>query len=166
MTMAHGLEARCPFLDHRLAEFAATLPSRLKVRGRSRRWIEMRLAERYLPPEVMRRPKQGFSSALPYMMARQVRALFAHYLPQSRLVEAGYLRREPIQEMLDAHLSGRTDHGNRLWLLLNAEIWHRMKIEGASVGELSDEICGVLGIGPVRPEPRYSRSLQNRSMVL
>ncbi len=155
MTMAHGLEARSPFLDHRLAEFAATLPARLKVRGRSRRWLEMRLAERYLPPEVLRRPKQGFSSALPYLMARQFRALFAHYLPQSHLVDAGYLRPEPIREMLETHLSGRTDHGNRLWLLLNAEIWHRMKIEGAGADELRQEIHGLIG-GPsqaVHPSP-------------
>ena len=102
MTMAHGLEARSPFLDHRLAEFAATLPARLKVRGRQRRWLETRLAERYLPPEVLRRPKQGFSSALPYLMARQFRLLFERYLPQSHLVEAGYLNPGPIRAMLDA----------------------------------------------------------------
>jgi asparagine synthase (glutamine-hydrolysing) len=153
MTMAHGLEARSPFLDHRLAEFAASLPARLKVRGRERRWLEMRLAERYLPPEVLRRPKQGFSSALPYLMARQFRLLFERYLPQSHLVEAGYLNPGPIRAMLEAHLAGRADHGNRLWLLLNAELWHRMKIEGAEVEELEREIADVLAAGPPAREP-------------
>jgi asparagine synthase (glutamine-hydrolysing) len=156
MTMAHGLEARSPLLDHRLAEFAASLPARLKVRGRSRRWLEMRLAERYLPPEVLRRPKQGFSSALPYLMARQFRLLFGHYLPQSHLVEAGYLNPQAIREMLEAHLAGRADHGNRLWLLLNAELWHRMKIEGAQTADLESEIAGLLAL-PARHAPPAAR---------
>jgi len=92
MTMAHGLEARSPFLDHELAEFAATLPVELKVRGRRRRVLQTRLAERYLPPEVLNRPKQGFSSGLPYMLNSQFRLLFGHYLADSHLVEAGFLR--------------------------------------------------------------------------
>jgi asparagine synthase (glutamine-hydrolysing) len=144
MTMAHGLEARSPFLDHRLAEFAATLPTRLKVRGRTRRRIEIQLARRYLPAEVLSRPKQGFSSALPYMMSGQYRALFKHFLPGSHLVQGGYLRAKAIEGMLQAHLSGRTDHGNRLWLLLNAEIWHRMHIEGEGADTLSETVDAVL----------------------
>src|SRR4029077_19320658 len=68
MSMAHGLEARSPFLDHELAHFAATLPVALKVRGRRRRHTQRRLAEPYTPADVLRRPKQGFSSALPYLM--------------------------------------------------------------------------------------------------
>ena len=145
MTMAHGLEARSPFLDHRLAEFTATLPPRLKVRGRRRRYLQMRLAEKYVPAAVLRRPKQGFSSGLPYMMAAQFRALFGHYLSDSHLVGAGYLRRPAITKMLAAHLAGRTDHGNRLWLLLNAEIWHRIHIEEMAVEDLHQEVNQVLG---------------------
>ncbi|HEU4334163.1 MAG TPA: asparagine synthase (glutamine-hydrolyzing) [Candidatus Eisenbacteria bacterium] len=139
MTMAHGLEARSPFLDHRLAEFAARLPTRLKVHGRKRRYLQMRLAERYMPADVLRRPKQGFSSALPYLMARQFRALFAHFLHDSSLVAAGYLREPAIASMLDAHIAGRTDHGNRLWLLLNAEVWHRVHVEQVPVDRLGAE---------------------------
>jgi asparagine synthase (glutamine-hydrolysing) len=144
MTMAHGLEARSPFLDHRLAEFAARLPTRLKVHGRKRRYLQMRLAERYLPPDVMRRPKQGFSSALPYLMARQFRALFGHFLRNASLVQAGYLRAPAIDSMLAAHLGGRTDHGNRLWLLLNAEVWHRVHIEQVPIQRLGEECVEVL----------------------
>ncbi len=145
MTMAHGLEARSPFLDHRLAEFCATLPTTLKVRGRRRRYLQLRLAERYLPAEVVRRPKQGFSSALPYMMAGQFRTLFGYYLKDSHLVEAGYLRRPAIHAMLQAHSTGRSDHGNRLWLLLNAELWHRLHVEGARVEDMVPEMRCALG---------------------
>lgn len=156
MTMAHGLEARSPFLDHRLAEFAATLPVRLKVRGRRRRYLEMKLAERYLPAEVLARPKQGFSSAIPYMMAAQFESLFDHYLPTSHLVEEGLLRPEPVSRWLEEHIAGRFDHGNRLWLLLNAEVWYRIHIERTSVEGLTEEIEGVLQPGPEASAARPS----------
>lgn len=144
MSMAHGLEARSPFMDHVLAEFAATLPVRLKVRGRERRWVEMRLAERYLPAEVLDRPKQGFSSALPYMMGEEYRKLFSYYLDDSSLAREGIVRPGGVRRLLGDHLSGQVDHGNRLWLLLNAEIWWRVHLEQAPVDALEEEMRGVL----------------------
>jgi asparagine synthase (glutamine-hydrolysing) len=132
MTMAHGLEARSPFMDHRLAEFAARLPSALKVRGRNLRYIQRKLAARYLPPEILSRSKQGFSSALPYILKDEYREFHVRYLQDSELVRAGILARAPIQTLLQEHASGRIDHGNRLWLLINSEIWYRMMILGQS----------------------------------
>jgi asparagine synthase (glutamine-hydrolysing) len=147
MTMAHGLEARSPFLDHRLAEFTATLPAGLKTRGRNRRYLEMKLAERYVPQEVLQRPKQGLASPLPYIMDAAFAAMFKRYLRDSRLVDAGYLRSEAIEDILQEHLDRRVDHGNRLWLLLNAEIWHRIKIEGQSAEAMGAEMRELLS-GP------------------
>jgi asparagine synthase (glutamine-hydrolysing) len=147
MTMAHGLEARSPFLDHRLAEFAATLPASLKVRGRKRRYLEMRLAARYLPAEVLNRPKQGLSSPLPYIMGPAFSAMFGRYLTDSRLVALGFLEQSAIDALLQEHLSRGADHANRLWLLLNAEIWYRMKIEGQDTEELSNEMAELLESG-------------------
>jgi asparagine synthase (glutamine-hydrolysing) len=132
MTMAHGLEARSPFMDHRLAEFAARLPSDMKVCGRSLRYIQRRLAARYLPPEILARSKQGFSSALPYVLKDEYRELYQRYLRDSALVEAGVLSRAPIEKLVQEQVSGRADHGNRLWLLINAEVWYRMLILGES----------------------------------
>ncbi len=86
MSMSHGLEARSPFMDHRLAEFAARLPSSMKIRGRSLRWAQRKLAGRYLPAEILDRPKQGFSSALPYILKNEYRALYERFLPDSKLV--------------------------------------------------------------------------------
>jgi asparagine synthase (glutamine-hydrolysing) len=130
MSMAHGLEARSPFMDHRLAEFAAHLPSNLKVRGRNLRYIQRKLAARYLPPEILSRSKQGFSSALPYILKDEYREMYARYLTDSELVKAGVLAKAGIERLLEEHLSGRVDHGNRLWLLINSEIWYRMMILG------------------------------------
>lgn len=138
MSMAHGLETRSPFMDHRLAEFAARLPSEMKVRGRSLRYIQRRLAARYLPPEILERSKQGFSSALPYILKDEYNGLYQRYLRNSSLVEAGVLARAPIERLLQEQVSGRADHGNRLWLLINSEVWYRMLILGESKESFRD----------------------------
>ncbi len=127
-SMAHGLEARSPFLDHRLAEFTATLPVRYKIRLRQLRYLQRRLAERYLPPALLARQKQGFSSALPYLLREEYRRLFAGFLRDSRLARDGFLDQRALDRLVAAQLAGTADHGNRLWLLLNAEVWYRMRI--------------------------------------
>jgi asparagine synthase (glutamine-hydrolysing) len=137
MTMAHGLEARSPFMDHEVAEFAARLPVRLKVRGRTLRYIQMRLATRYLPKPLLARPKQGFSSALPYMLRDEYRLLYGLFLRQAHLARDGIFQQPIINQLLAEHQAGQADHGNRLWLLLNSEVWYRMFLEGQSVEELT-----------------------------
>jgi len=141
--MAHGLEARSPFMDHELAQFAARLPDALKVRGGTLRYIQRKLAARYLPPEILNRPKQGFSSALPYLLQTQYARLYETSLRRSRLVDDGYLDREAIASLVKEHTARRADHGNRLWLLINAELWYRMAIRGESKAELSAELAAV-----------------------
>lgn len=141
MTMANSLEARAPFMDHILAEFAARLPARMKVRGRSLRYIQYRLAERYVPKEVLNRPKQGFSSALPYMLKDEYRRLFDLFLRDSRLAQEELLQQGAIDALLAEHQAGKADHGNRLWLLLNSECWYRMRIDGESVSNLETLIA-------------------------
>jgi asparagine synthase (glutamine-hydrolysing) len=143
MSMAHGLEARSPFMDHRLAEFAARLPNHLKVHGRALRVIQRRLARRYLPAEIIDRPKQGFSSALPYLLRAEYRTLYEAALSDSRLVQAGILQAGPIRELVSEQLAGRADHGNRLWLLVNAELWYRMMILGESSGSLAPSVTAA-----------------------
>jgi asparagine synthase (glutamine-hydrolysing) len=140
MTMAHGLEARSPFMDHKLAEFSARLPCSLKARGSQLRYLQRKLAARYLPQSLLQRPKQGFASALPYLLQGEYRRLYARFLPISQLVADGILRSAPINALLNAHLAGKADHGNRLWLLLNAEVWYRMHIKGARAAELSRDL--------------------------
>jgi asparagine synthase (glutamine-hydrolysing) len=140
MTMANSLEARAPFMDHEIAEFAARLPPRLKVRGRTLRYIQYRLAERYLPKAVLERPKQGFSSALPYMLRNEYQLLFGLYLRDSQLARADILQQETIDRLLAEHQAGKADHGNRLWLLLNSEVWYRMFIAGDSIAKLEAQI--------------------------
>lgn len=132
MTMAHGLEARSPFLDHKLAEFCATIPPKFKVKGTKRRYIQAELAKKYLPPALIDKKKQGFSSALPYLLADEFRLLFKTFLNNSNLVRDGYVNQSAINTLLSEHFEKKMDHGNRLWLLCNAEVWYRMYIKDES----------------------------------
>ena len=140
MTMAHGLEARAPFLDHEIAEFCASLPSSFKIRGTTRRLIQSKLAERYLPDKVLNREKQGFASAFTYMMGKHFDALYETFLAGSRLVEDGYWNAEPIRTLLKEHGARRADHGNRLWLLCSSEMWYRMFVRGESSDALREDM--------------------------
>ncbi len=144
-TMAYSLESRSPFLDPRFAEFMARVPVSFKVRGRQLRYLERRLGERYLPPEVLRRKKQGFASPLMYILEGEVRSLAPRLLLQSELVRDGYLRGERIRELVEEHLARRRDHGNRIWLLLTAEVWYRRYISGRSTADLEAELAGRSG---------------------
>lgn len=139
--MAHGLEARSPFMDHELAAFAARLAPALKVRGGTLRYIQRKLAARYLPPQILNRPKQGFSSALPYLLQREYAQLYSTCLRDSRLARDRILDGAMMTRLIDEHLAKRADHGNRLWLLINAEVWYRMLILGQSKEDLRDELA-------------------------
>lgn len=130
MSMAHGLEARAPFLDHKLAEFCATIPGHMKVSGRKRRIIQMELAKKYLPPEHLSRKKQGFASPITYMLAKEFEKIYNTFLRHSRLVEENILNAEFVHQLVNEHLSGKYDHGQRLWLISSAELWYRMNIDG------------------------------------
>jgi asparagine synthase (glutamine-hydrolysing) len=149
-TMAYSLESRSPFLDVRFAEFMARVPAGFKVRGRRLRYMERKLAERYLPREVLARKKQGFASPLMYILNDEVRRLAPRLLMQSELTRDGYLRTERVRQLVSEHLEGRRDHGNRIWLLLTAEVWYRHFIGRRSPADLEAELAET-GAQPVPP---------------
>jgi asparagine synthase (glutamine-hydrolysing) len=140
MSMACSLEVRSPFVDPRLVEFAASLPAGMKLKGRKLKYLLRRVAGRYLPPEIVRRPKQGFGFPVGLWMKRDLKALVEERLGNSRLVAAGVFRPEPIARIMREHMAGQVDHSYRLWLLLNLEIWHEIYIEGFSVETARDGI--------------------------
>jgi asparagine synthase (glutamine-hydrolysing) len=143
MTMAHGLEARSPFMDHEIAEFAARLPVSMKVRGRTLRYIQVQLARRYLPPQLLARKKQGFSSALPYMLKDELNVLYDVFLRDPELAREGILKQGAITALLNDHRTGQADHGNRLWLLVNSEVWYRVFMLGQTEGQLAERIAAA-----------------------
>jgi asparagine synthase (glutamine-hydrolysing) len=145
-TMAYSLESRSPFLDVRFAELMARVPVGLKVRGRQLRYLERKLAERYLPREVLDRKKQGFASPLMYILNDEVRRLAPRLLLKSELARDGYLRTERVRDLVNEHLEGRRDHGNRIWLLLTAEVWYRHFIGRRSADDLEAELAEGRGV--------------------
>ncbi|MGI8944164.1 MAG: asparagine synthetase B family protein, partial [Qipengyuania sp.] len=120
-SMAVGLEAREPLLDHRLLEFAATVPERQRIRGRQGKWLMKHSMERYLPEDILYRPKQGFVVPLAQWfrgeLADQARAVAASEI----LLAGGLFDRSGLGQLVHSHVSGRRDHGRTLWQLLMLE---------------------------------------------
>jgi asparagine synthase (glutamine-hydrolysing) len=140
MTMAHGLEARAPFLDFTLVEFMATLPSHLKIRNRTTKYIMRKLAENYLPEKIIKRQKQGFIFPIAYWFRDQLFPFIKNYLLNSHYVNEGIFQREYVTRLLEEHKGNKADHHVRLWMLLNLEIWHQLYIEGDHLHSVQEKI--------------------------
>lgn len=132
MSMAHGLEARVPLLDHRLVEFAATVPFPLKyAQGVSKRLMKYALRET-LPPELLAQRKQGFSIPIHRWFRTELRDHFRELVLESGSQSAQYLALPPIQSLFDRHLAGTENYGHHLWAILMFEHWLR-QVETQSV---------------------------------
>ncbi len=128
-TMAHSLEARSPFLDHVLVEFAARVPGHLKLRGFTPKYVLRRAARRLLPPAILERPKQGFSLPVDPWLRGELRGYAHDLLLGPRALARGCFRPEAVRRLLDEHHSGAAEHGGRLWVLLMLEIWQRTCVD-------------------------------------
>ena len=128
-SMANSLEARSPFLDHVLLEFAARVPARLKLRGLTLKYILRRAARRYLPPEILKRPKQGFALPVRPWLRGELHQYARGVLLDRRAPGRGHFRPEGVRRLLDEHAAGTRDHGLRLWGLLMLELWHRIFVD-------------------------------------
>lgn len=132
MSMAHSLEVRVPLLDHRVVELVASFPTSWKLRGRERKRILKRLAERYVPREILSRPKRGFSLPIrDWLRAELAGRLDA--LAEPNALAAHYLHRPTLLRLIAEHRQGRRDHCDILWRLLILAAWlcHR---EGGDLG--------------------------------
>ncbi len=124
-TMAHSLEARSPLLDHELMEFAASLPSRLKVAGREKK-VALRAAFRgSIPNEILDAPKQGFVVPMAEWLRGELKDLAYDVLLDSTARERGYFAPDSVRALLDRHISGSEDRSGAIWALLVFELWHR-----------------------------------------
>ena len=129
-TMAHGLEARSPFLDTALIEYAATLPAAYLRRGRETKRVLKQAFADLLPPRIRHRGKMGFGVPLGTWFRSDLRAyLHDHLADGARLYD--FLDRGAVARLLDEHERSARDHGQRLWALLTLEIWLRTLARGA-----------------------------------
>ena len=117
-SMAVSLEAREPLLDHRLIEFAARLPERLRVRGAQGKWLMKQAMRRYLPDEILFRPKQGFVLPIAQWLRGPLAPAARGIAGSSVLGRTGWLDPQRIAALAEAHIAGRSDHSRLLWQLL------------------------------------------------
>lgn len=129
-TMAHSLEARSPLLDKGVLELAARIPADLKIRGYRTKYLLKRLAERYVPGEVIYRRKQGFTMPIATWLRGELGGSLKQMLLSPEALGRGYFRPEAVRHLIEEHQSGRADHADRLWTLLVLEIWFRLFVDG------------------------------------
>jgi len=121
--MAVSLETRAPFLDHRVAQVAWRLPMSMKIRGGTSKWALRQILYKYVPRELIERPKAGFAMPIGQWLRGPLRAWAEELLHPDRLGREGYLRPEPINRLWQQHLSGRYDHTTKLWTVLMWQAW-------------------------------------------
>ena len=123
MSMAHSLEVRPPFVDHRLVEFAARLPSNLKIRGRQSKWILRKLMEKKLPAEILTRPKEGLDIPAHEWLRGPLRPLVEETLSADSIKRAGILSPDAVHGVVERHMNRQENLGYHLWGLLTLHLW-------------------------------------------
>jgi asparagine synthase (glutamine-hydrolysing) len=131
-TMANSVEARSPFLDHVLLEWAAHLPTNLKVRRGTTKYLLKRAVSPWLPPAVIDRPKRGFGVPLARWLRTSLRDLAWSVLTDQTAEQRGLFRPEAVVAMLQRHERGY-DESRRLWALIQSELWHRVYLDPPTV---------------------------------
>jgi asparagine synthase (glutamine-hydrolysing) len=129
MSMANSLETRAPLLDHRLIEFAQTIPASFKLRGLETKYILKRAAQGLIPDEIINRPKQGFDAPIRRWFNHELREMLDDTLNDRRARERGDFNHGAVLAILDEHRRGVRDHSRRLWSLLVLELWRRAFID-------------------------------------
>ncbi|MGH7355808.1 MAG: asparagine synthase (glutamine-hydrolyzing) [Candidatus Rokuibacteriota bacterium] len=133
MSMAHSLELRAPFCDHRLVETSLALAPSLKApRFRLKGLLKAAFAD-VLPPEILTRPKQGFMIPLNHWLRTDLRPLLDDLLEPGRVAARGLFEPAAVATLRDEHLGGRRTHGDRLWTLMLLELWLREFLDRGGV---------------------------------
>ena len=128
-SMAANLEVRVPFLNHELVELAARMPPDLKLRGFRRKYILKRVAESFLPKDVVWRRKAGFGAPIRSWLRGPLRPLVEDLLSAETVHRRGLFRPQEVRRIIDANLSGREDYNLQVFQLLTLELWQRAFID-------------------------------------
>jgi asparagine synthase (glutamine-hydrolysing) len=144
MSMAASIESRVPFLDHELVEFTASIPAKYDIKGLAGKFILKSAVEDVLPNDIVYRQKMGFPTPWAFWLAGSQLDSLEKMLLDSRTQERGYFKPGSVKKLFAEHRAGRRDHGNRIWRLLNLELWERVCIEGEPLPERAPAQSAVL----------------------
>jgi len=132
-SMANSLEVRAPLLDHHVVEFAASLPPQMKLHGSAfamtTKYILKKTMERILPKNILYRRKHGFGVPISEWLRGALRPVVHDTLLSPQALGRGYFQPQQVRRLVEEHESGRMDHGTRLWILLNLELWQRTYVD-------------------------------------
>ena len=132
-SMAYSLEARSPFLDHELMEFAASLPGEMKLRGSEKKVVLRDALRGWIPDQILDAPKRGF--ALPMVgewFRGELRGYITEVLTDPGAQARGYFDPGAVRGLLDTHMSGAADNSFELWTLMMFEVWHREVVDASA----------------------------------
>jgi len=144
MSMAASIESRVPFLDHPLMEYAARLPQAMKLRGLTTKYVLRRAMQGVLPEAILTRRKMGFPVPIGRWFAGEYRRVLDEFVLGGRAARRGLFNVEYVRRLVDEHARGEGAHAERLWALVNTEIWQRLFIDGESSADVASAI-GLLG---------------------
>ncbi|MBU0951929.1 MAG: asparagine synthase (glutamine-hydrolyzing) [Elusimicrobia bacterium] len=128
-SMANSLETRSPLLDHKLIEFTSSLPSNWKLHNLTSKYIFKEAFKDILPEQILKRGKQGFGIPVGKWFKNELRDYSHNVLLDSKSLNRGYFDKTEMRNLLDEHVTGKNDHGYRIWALLVLELWHRIYID-------------------------------------
>lgn len=127
--MLNSLEGRSPFLDYQLMEFASRIPSGMKVRGRTGKYILRKAFRELLPDKIRKRGKMGFALPIGFWFRNELKDFIKATLLSERALERGYFNPEALKNMLGEHFKASQDYTRQIWALLMLELWHQRFID-------------------------------------
>jgi asparagine synthase (glutamine-hydrolysing) len=128
-SMAVSLEARSPFLDHHVIEFAASLPEKLKLKGMTTKYLLKRVLKRLLPAENLERPKMGFGVPIGHWFRGEMQGFLRETLLSEKALGRALFKPAQVRRLVDRHTSGEEDYSHQLWTLLMLELWFERFID-------------------------------------
>jgi len=155
MSMAASIESRVPFLDHKLVQFAAGLPARMKLRGIKTKYVLRKAMADVLPSTILNRKKMGFPVPIGSWLRGEFRHVVDEYVTGSRARERGIFDQDYVSELVARHTAGE-NHAERLWALVNFEIWQR---------RFFDQESGDIGRAGVMPPFDHDASCEAKARV-
>jgi asparagine synthase (glutamine-hydrolysing) len=138
MSMAASIESRVPFLDHKLVEFSAKLPERMKLRGATTKYVLRESMKGLLPEAILSRPKMGFPVPIGSWFRGPFRSVVDEYVLSGRALSRGIFDPAFVRSLVERHHAGAEDHSERLWSLVNFEIWQRQFFDGEASSQVEE----------------------------